>query len=599
MAPDIDNAEVDDIEVDNPEVNDIEIDNVEIDENSLPLSEFIKLPTTIDFNIINSRRFRDYAATRPYLKMGEQTTAGNIVVYTNIENLEMTFNDFGQDFVSFFPIILSPLDQQVNYEAGIIQVVNQPYLSLTGRGVIIGFVDTGIDYTKDSFKFEDGSSKILRLWDQTIDGKRTPDVNYGSVYTQEDITEALKAEMPYEIVPSIDEDGHGTFLASVAAGNDLAELTGAAPKSYIMAVKLRRAHEFYIDRFLLPKDNPNLYQSTDFLLGMDFIVNAAAEMGMPAVICIAMGSNMSGHNGNTPLEEYITFISQRIGYAFVTAAGNESNARHHTQGVLQGTGGTDNISIRVGAANTSFTVSIFGEPYDKFSVGITSPTGEVVARQPYRSGYTYTERLIFEKTIITINYFKDLNIVIGFRNATPGIWEINLFGDAIVSGNYFAWLPITGQVSPQTEFLRSVPEYTIVFPATSLRSIVCGAYDHSDNSLFVSSSWGPTRLPRMAPDFVAPGVNVRGVFPSGVGNMTGTSVSAAIAAGASAMLLEWGIVRENIRSMDGDLVRTLLISGSVREEGMIYPNNKWGYGKLNLLGTFLSIRESALEYNLS
>lgn len=246
-------------------------------------------------------------------------------------------------------------------------------------------------------------------------------------------------------------------------------------------------------------------------------------------------------------------------------------------------------------------MTISDPTYDKISVGITSPTGEVVARIPFRVGLEYTEKLIFEETSITIQYYKTLNNVVflRFQRATQGIWEVTLFGDSIISGEYFAWLPITGQVSEYVDFLKPVPEYTIVYPATSLRSITCGAYNGSDNSLFVSSSWGPTRLPRMAPDFVAPGVNVRGIFPTGYGTMTGTSVAAAVTSGAAAILFEWGIVQGNIPSIDGDLARTLLISGCVREENMDYPNIKWGYGKLNLIGTFTAIKESIVNYNLS
>ncbi|MPM91366.1 hypothetical protein SDC9_138494 [bioreactor metagenome] len=129
-------------------------------------------------------------------------------------------------------------------------------------------------------------------------------------------------------------------------------------------------------------------------------------------------------------------------------------------------------------------------------------------------------------------------------------------------------------------------------PATAIRTITCGAYNSLDNSLFVSSSWGPTLLPRMAPDFVAPGVNVKGIYPTGPGTMTGTSVSAAVTSGASALLLQWGIVQGNLPSIDGDLVRTLLISGCNKESSIQYPNNKWGYGKLNLIGTMGVIKES-------
>jgi hypothetical protein len=66
---------------------------------------------------------------------------------------------------------------------------------------------------------------------------------------------------------------------------------------------------------------------------------------------------------------------------------------------------------------------------------------------------------------------------VGFQSTTEGIWEITLFGESIISGEYYAWLPITGQVDETVEFLKPVPETTIVFPSSALRTSPCWAYD--------------------------------------------------------------------------------------------------------------------------
>lgn len=568
-------------------------------EYDLPLDEFVKLPTTVDFGAFYIDRFEAYIKDKPYLKLGTKLANDYVVVYTNKKNIPRVFFELGSEFLEFFPRILSPLDSKSNESSGITQILNQPFLDLSGKDVIIGFVDTGIDYTKDAFKFEDGSTKILNIWDQTLDGPRPEDLYYGAVYSSDQINEALKSDDPYSIVPSQDTDGHGTFLASVAASNEQGEYIGAAPKAHIIAVKLRRANQYYIDKFLLPQDNPNLYEETDYLLGVKYILDRSEVLNVPVVICIGMGSNFSAHDGDSFFEDYISYVSQRSGYAFITAAGNESNAKHHTQGKIEKTGSTDIMSIKVSEPNPSFTVTIYGAAYDKISVGIKTPTGEVISRLPFKYGVEYNEKFVFEKSTVTVGYYQSTNTVIyiAIRDATQGIWDITLYGDSIVSGDYFAWLPITGQVSPEVEFLKPYPDYTIVYPATALRTITCGAYNTEDNSLYVSSSWGPTRLPRMAPDFVAPGVNVRGIYPSGYGTMTGTSVAAAVTAGAAALLLEWGILRGNIPSMGGDLVRTLLISGCRRESAQTYPNTKTGYGQLDLFGTFNVIKESGIYYS--
>jgi len=570
-------------------------------EDALPLSEFVKLPTTVDFQVINTDRFKLYASDKPYLHFGTELANNYVVVYTNEKYIQGLLMEQGSNFLSFYPKILSPLDSRSNDAAGITQVLNQPFLNLSGQGVIVGIVDTGIDYAQPSFRLEDGSSKILDLWDQTVDGPRPDYLYFGSAYDREKINEALASPNPYAVVPTYDEDGHGTFLASVAAGNEKGDYIGAAPKAGLMIVKLRRARPYYINRYLLSPDDPNLYESSDYLLGIKYILDRAEELNRPVVVCIGMGSNSSAHDGNTLFEDYISFVSQRAGYAFVTAAGNEANAKHHTQGRIPRTNSTETISIKVGEQGVSFSVIIFGPAYDKISLGVISPTGEALSRTPFRSGLEFSEKLVLEDTTIYIKYYKDVNnnLIVGFRNATEGIWDITLFGDAIVSGEYWAWLPITGQVSESVEFLKPVPEYTIVYPATAMRAITVGAYNVDDNSLFVSSSWGPTRLPRMAPDFTAPGVNVRGVYPTGYGAMTGTSAAAAIAAGAAALLMEWGIVQGNLPSLNGDLARSLLISGCARDANLTYPNVKWGFGKLNLFGTYSVIRETVVNYNVA
>ena len=569
------------------------------DELNLPLSEFVKLPTTVDFQVLNTERFKIFARSRPYIRLGTEFENRYIVGYINQAYVSQLVNDLGGDFLYFLPRIMSPTDSQSNDASGITRVLNQPFLNLSGRGVIIGIVDTGIDYRKDAFKFEDGSTKILGIWDQTVDGKRQDDLYFGSTYTSDDINDANRSSDPYSIVPSVDEDGHGTFLASVAASNEPGEYIGAAPKAYLLIVKLKKASQYLIDRYLVTNDNPNLYESTDYMLGMKYILDASEKFNMPIVMCIGMGTNDGAHDGSTLIEEYISFVSQRVGYAFVTAVGNEANAKHHTQGKIPATTAADRISIKVGEQGASFTVIIHSPGYDKISAGVTSPTGEAVPRVSFQSGLEYSNQLVLENTRITLRYFRDNNnnVIVSFKNATQGIWNIILYGDLIINGEYWAWLPITGQISPTVEFLRPTPEYTTVIPSTALRAIKCGAYNSKDQSLLVSSSWGPTRLFRIAPDFVAPGVDVKGIYPTGYGTMTGTSVAAAITAGITALLFEWGIVNGNKTAMDSDLIRSYLISGCQRESNLAYPNIQWGFGKVNLYGTFEVIKESALDFN--
>lgn len=560
---------------------------------AMTLEEFINQPDTLAFNVLLTKSLQDFVAAHPYIKLGPTLGTGFAPVYTSKRNIAELFLELGNGY-TLFPAILSPVDAEANEAAGIAPVINHPYLDLTGRGVIIGFVDTGIDYTQEVFRYEDGSSKIVSIWDQSISGPRGHGLLYGAEYTREQINEALRADNPWEQVPTRDDDGHGTFLASVAAGRESESYIGAAPGAELVVVKLRRANQFFVDQLFLPPDRPNYFHNADVMLGIQYIIDMAGERQAPVVICIGLGANDAGHDGHTVLEEYISYLSQRPGCVIVTAAGNESNAKHHTQGTLFRTGSTDKIGIRVGERSASFALNIFGAAYDKISVGIISPGGEVISRVPFNVETATHEEFLFDKTKITITYYRTSNTVvaIGFRDAKEGVWEIVLYGDSILGGEYHAWLPISYQVSPYVEFLKPVPEYTIVYPGNALRPITCGAYDMRSGNLYAASSWGPTRLPRIAPDFVAPGVQVAGIYPTGPGSMTGTSVSAAVCAGAAAILMEWGVVQEHLVSMDGDLTRRLLIGGCRREADQLYPSIQWGYGKLDLYGTLRRMRES-------
>ncbi len=98
-------------------------------------------------------------------------------------------------------------------DSGILVFHDYPYGELRGKGVILGFVDTGIDYTNNVFKFEDGTSRILSIWDQTIEGTPPAEYDFGAQYSIDEINAALKSPDPLSIVPSTDDNGHGTYIA--------------------------------------------------------------------------------------------------------------------------------------------------------------------------------------------------------------------------------------------------------------------------------------------------------------------------------------------------------------------------------------------------
>ena len=560
--------------------------------------EFIDNPETIDFISIQSEVLMGLLKDNPDI-LFTQTLLGRYVIgYTNRKNINLIIENLGGSYISTIPYVTGLLDFRSLEESGIIQVQQNPYLDLNGRGVLVGFVDTGIDYTKDVFIYEDGTSKIQYLYDQTERGNTPEGFFIGTEYTNAQINEALKSENPYEIVPQRDTVGHGTFLASIAAGRETSDgFMGAAPNADLIVVKLKNARSYFRELYLVPPEQENVYESSAIMAGIEYILTKARELNRPVVICIGVGTNLGGHDGFSLFEQYISEVAGLRGVCVTIAAGNENQAGHHMENILKTTGQEQNIDIRAGENAGNIYISIWSSVSDRISLSVRSPTGELIGPLPAESGANLSTRLVLEQAGVSISYYfpvegsgSQLSIV-KLYNATPGIWTIIVRGDIVLNGTYHAWLPITGFVSPTVEFLTPSPYTTVVVPATAFGIITCGAYNSVTDSLYIRSSWGPSRLPLLAMDLVAPGVDVGGIFPTGPGNMSGTSVSNAITAGACALLLQWGIVDGNDVAMSTFQARAYLIRGCGRNENITYPNPQWGYGTLNLLQTFYLMRQ--------
>jgi len=184
------------------------------------LIDFINNPDTVDFIVRNTEYYRAYIESKPEIKLTQVIGGRYIIGYAPSYFITTLVRELGTGIVSGKPLVLGLLGRANLDAAGIIQVQQQPFLDLKGRGVLIGIVDTGIDYTNRAFRYEDGSSKIQYLYDQTIIGNPPSGFFFGTEYTKEQIDIALNSPNPYDIVPSRDTVGHGTFLASVACGRE-------------------------------------------------------------------------------------------------------------------------------------------------------------------------------------------------------------------------------------------------------------------------------------------------------------------------------------------------------------------------------------------
>ena len=520
-----------------------------------------------------------------------------MVHYPLEEELFQNYYEYGF-FYNTIPKLFTLLDLESLEASGILAVQNQPVLGLKGQDVLIGFIDTGIDYTHPAFRRPDGLSRIVGIWDQTLQTGQPPfDLNYGTAYSQEELNQALGMEDPFSLVPSRDENGHGTFLAGVAAGSALPQqsFSGAAPEALIAMVKLKPAKEYLKEIFYVTGSAP-AYQSTDIMLGIRYLILLADALKKPLVICIGLGSNQGSHSGSSPLDSMLSVTDQYRGIHAVTAAGNEAGKAHHFYGTAANSGAYEAVEILVEPGTSGFCAELWGQPPEVYAVGFESPLGEVIQKLPPRISFSENISFILENTriFVTSEIVQTVSgqqlIFIRFSDPTPGSWKIRVYTDNFNNGNYHIWLPITGFSDPDVRFLRPNPDTTLTVPSASVSTMTTAAYNAYDNSLFLNSSRGFTRTGQIKPDFAAPGVNVFGPnLRGGFTTATGTSVATAITAGACAQMVEWGMRRTPPRIFNNSELKALFIRGADRSRQELYPNREWGYGTLNVYQVFSSL----------
>ena len=513
---------------------------------------------------------------------------------------------------SAVPKLYSLLDVTSMDAAGITPAGELPVLNNQGAGVIVGFVDTGINYTDSLFRNVDGSTRIIGIWDQTNNSDNSNNIEnetakpfsafsalYGTQYTAEEINLALNSDNPASIVPTRDENGHGTFLASIAAGNrdERAGFSGAAPQASIAMVKLKPAKQYLRDFYLI-QDGAEAYQENDIMMGVSYLYFLARKYSMPLVVCIPLGTNIGSHMGMSRLGQYLNQVSLSNGSAVITAAGNETGARHHFRAVMDADTDEVTAELRVGEREAGFSMELWAENMGAYTVGFISPTGEV-AREisvPLRGENTVS--FLLEQTQITVyTQIADVSsgsqfIFMRFENPMSGIWRILIRNSLDIRETFHLWLPVRGFITDETYFLRPDPDTIITDPGNARYPITVTAYDHTKNSIYIHASRGYSLSGRIKPDLAAPGVNILGASVSGrrLTRMSGTSVSAAHLAGAAAILLNWGVLNANYPYLNTPVLKSIFVRGAQRNPALTYPNREFGYGTLNLYEAFLHLR---------
>lgn len=463
---------------------------------------------------------------------------------------------------------------------------------LYGRGVVIAFADSGIDILHPAFRNSDGTTRILRIWDQT----KTPDEEYpapfeygrGAEYTAEQVDELIRAfemgAIERNTLPAVDNSGHGTAVAGVAVGSavftegnlqTLRRARGIAPESGIIVVKMG-----------VPRPD-SFPRTTELMLAVDYCVRSGMELNLPIVINLSIGNTYGSHDGTSLLETYLDTVSDFGRTTIAIGSGNEGAAAGHTSGILRN-GTQERVELAVTSFETKLSLQVWKNYADELGIMIEAPGGTVAG--PFES-VLGIQQFVIENTNLLLFYGEPSpysgaqEIYIEFIPAgennyiSNGIWNIGLIPRRIVDGEYHMWLPESAVLNLNTRFLRPTTDTTLTIPSTAEKVITVGAYDSALFSYADFSGRGYTRvITRIKPELVAPGVNILTAAPGdGFTTVSGTSFATPFVSGAAALLMEWGIVNGNDLFLYGEKVKAFLIRGAKTLPGFVrYPNPQVG-----------------------
>ncbi|MCM1499774.1 MAG: S8 family serine peptidase [Clostridium sp.] len=474
------------------------------------------------------------------------------------------------------------IEEMEGIAASCINRVRLPDYDLRGRGVLTACLDSGVDYTHPDFRNADGTTRILTMWDQTTAGNPPPGFTTGSVYSAEDINEALARQNPREQVPEFDGTGHGTAVLGIMAGNGRAsggEIVGVAPEADIIVVKLGNA------------DSRGFPRTTQLMSAVDFAVRYAMESGQPLAVNISFGNNYGAHNSDSMLERYIDNVSNLYRISIVAGTGNDGiTARHASGNLLEGQ--REKVEIYVGDYMRSFNLQIWKHYLDEFDIYLESPTRRRIG--PF-SSYSSVQNYTLPQERIAVYYSEptpynpEQEIYISWiprdDYITAGIWNIYLEPRRIIAGDYHMWLPVAGSTSSEVSFVRPDIFNTLVVPSTARYVISVSAYDSRNDTYAAFSGRGPNLEPGLPPaigkpDLAAPGVEINTcAVGGGYKNVSGTSFAAPFVTGAAALLMQYGIVEGRDPYLYGEKIRASLIKGARKLPFQdVRPSPRVGWG---------------------
>ena len=494
-------------------------------------------------------------------------------------------------------------------QASCVFPISQRTPFLTGEGVLVGIIDSGIDYNSPEFFNSAGESRIRALWDQTLTAQQVNErvgeagefagvasapkgFATGVEFEKYRIDAALQSQNPASLVPSFDTSGHGTAVAAIAAASGNLQdgrYQGMAPESELLIVKMGSTQ---------PDSFP---RTTQLMRALTYLVNKAVELGKPIAINLSFGNTYGPHDGTSLVERFLDNVAEIGRTVICVGSGNEGAAGGHVSGRAQQglqRGEAKRVELNVGNYQSSFNVQLWKEYVDRFQIAVISPSG---IRRELDSLQIRTERLMMEETEVLIYvgepspYSVNQEIYFDFlpvgSYVNQGVWTFELTPIEIVTGNYDFYLPSGTVLNADTRFFSPVPVKTLTIPSTASKIITVGAYDAAYEAYADFSGRGyplqsiveeRVNQGSIKPDIAAPGVAINTIGPDGAFvQVSGTSFAAPFATGGAALLLEWGIVRGNDPYLYGEKVKAYFRRGAkpIRGES-VYPNERVGYGAL-------------------
>ncbi len=490
--------------------------------------------------------------------------------YTQIESLELPKNLYIKSAFNLISTCVRPVQGSTDR-------------NLTGKGVIVAVIDYGIDYTHKDFQNDDGTSRILYLWDQTQTGTPPQGFTAGAEYTQSELNSALRSANPYSVVPSRDFNGHGTAVAGIAAGNGResgGENSGVAPEADLIVVKVGT------------KGFSSFTRNTELMRAVKYVIEKARSLGKPVSINMSFGMNNGSHTGDSLFETYLSDISSQWKNVIVIPTGNEGDAAHHFYAKLI-PNSTLNVELFSAKGISKFYISMWKNFSDTLTFELIHPDGS-------SSGIIGIENQVrniqIGNTMLTIIYSQPshysvsqevyFNIQAISGTITSGIWQLKINSAPIVDGDINIWLPTVEEVTANTHFSNPTNFSTMTIPSTARKVISVAGYNDRIGNIAEFSGTGNSNPALPNPDIAAPSVNILTVKSGGgYDSFSGTSMAAPFVTGAAALMMQWGIVERNDPFLYGERVKAFLRLGANRKGTLSYPNPDFGYGTLCLSNT--------------